>query len=100
MNMKDLLRAAEVAKATYQRPGVSVWAADVRTPLDLIQQAILPHEVVRFSTMGAIRDAGFTVEQTRQPPHHTVWLPEEDDCEYWLGCLASVFEPPVRKRDA
>lgn len=98
MQMTDMLRGVEVAMSRLKRPGLSVFAADVATPRDLVLQSVLPQARVRLSTLGRIRQAGFTVEQTFDPPHHTVWLPDED-WSFWLARLEQAFDQPVTKAD-
>lgn len=100
MQMSDLLKSVEVATLKFKRPGISVYAADVVSRRDLLLQATVPHPQVRFSTMGMIREAGFEVEQTLKPPHHTIWLPENEDSQFWLARLERLFGPPVVRQHA
>lgn len=99
LRLEDLERAAETAEVRFKRPGLSVFAADLADPLALVEQvgAKLPHPVLSFSTMGRIRDKGLELEQTSTPPHHTVWLPEVQDREYWLRAFRSAFDRPVER---
>lgn len=86
----------ETAIATLSRPAVSIWAAEVPDPIDLIEMSPLPHKTVCLSTAGRLRAAGFDdFEQTLDAPHHSVWLPW--DWEPWLGRFRDAFDTPVPK---
>ncbi|KQX72466.1 hypothetical protein ASD10_15885 [Aeromicrobium sp. Root472D3] len=100
LQLGDLEKAVLVAEVKMKRPGLSVYGADVPDPqslLDLVAGQVM-HASVSFTTVECLREKGFELEQTGDPPHHTVWLPETDDREYWLREFRNSFELP-RNRD-
>lgn len=101
LRLGDLHRAAEVARVKMKRPGLSVFAADVGEPAALVAAvaSTLHHTSLSFTTVGRLREKGFELEQTGDPPHHTVWLPESEDQDYWVREFRMSFDRPVR-RDA
>lgn len=88
-----------VAEHRLQRPGISVYAADVADPAALVGlvDGVLVHRRLSFTSVGRLCSKGFEIEQTFDPPHHTVWLPELD--EYWLREFRNAFDPPVERSE-
>ena len=99
LRLDDLVRTAANTEVKMQGPGVSVYAADVADPSILLELvgARLPHTILSFTTAGRLRAKNFDIEQTLEPPHHTVWLPESTDREFWLREFRSAFDPPIRR---
>ncbi len=81
-----------------QRPGISVFAADVGNPSELVIACgtRLPQPQLSFTRLANLLDAGFDVEQTLEPPHHTVWMPE-DGLEAAIERFRSQFAPPIAR---
>lgn len=96
--LEDLFNTVEVAIVKMGKPGISVFAVDVDDPEVLLETVgrRVPHLTVSFTRMGRLRQKGFKIQQTLVPPHHSVWLPEEDedDREYWLREFRNSFDPP------
>src|SRR4051812_44329266 len=85
LNLEDLMNNILKTGIELGRPGLSVHAADVGRPealLGLVGTRV-PNLWVAFTTVERLRRHGFHFEQTAEPPHHTVWLPERRDTEYW-----------------
>jgi len=74
-------------------------AADVASHAEVIRLASerLPFETVRLSFAGPLQQPPFGLEQTSEPPHHTVWLPREYD-DATLQQLVDLFGPPLPRR--
>lgn len=96
LQLEDLENAVEVSLVKMKRPGLSVFAVDIDDPETLLETVgrRVPHPTVSFTRMGRLRQKGFQVEQTLVPPHHSVWLPEEDDREFWLREFRNSFDLP------
>jgi hypothetical protein len=99
LQVSDLERACETTSSAAQRPGVSVFAADVGSRLALLEAVPrMPHQMVSFTKIGRLLDAGFEVEQTYDPPHHTVWFPATDLHTSILR-FRSTFEAPIDRAE-
>jgi hypothetical protein len=101
LQLSDLENAAAKAEAhpKFGRPGVSVFGAPDMSPAKLVERAgrRLPHTVLCFTRAGRLYDKGYTLEQTLDWPHHTAWLPEVDDREFWLREFRSCFYPAISR---
>jgi hypothetical protein len=98
LRVSDLRKSADKALQTQQRYGLSVYAADVPSHADVLNAAgpRVVHAQVSLTTAGRLRQAGFQdIEQTQEPPHHTVWLADGSDAE--LKRFADAFDVPVPK---
>lgn len=99
--LQDLLKALEKCSVQVGRPGLSVYGADVQEPaalLGLVQGQLL-HPRVSFTVAGKLRGKGFDLEQTRRPPHYTVWFPEDEDWNFWAREFRSAFDLPRERTD-
>lgn len=99
LQRSDLERALILSRHKLKRPGLSVFAADVPTPGDLLDLKPLPNHQLAFTTVARLEDAGFALEQTGDWPHHTTWLPEDNlsDDGYWLQMFCRAFDKPVHR---
>lgn len=96
MRLSDLEKAAKACKAKKGRPGISVYASADLTVSELIEQSGIGHRVVRLSTAGKLAGAGFTLEQSGAPLHHTVWMPRQATLDEELKTLANLFDEAIR----
>ncbi len=100
LRTSDLERTCENTREKMQRPGISVFAADVGNPSELVIACgtRLPQPQLSFTRLGHLIDAGFEVEQTLEPPHHTVWM-SEDGIDAAIELFRSQFAPPIARVD-
>lgn len=103
-NFDDLVQAALLCEERFGRSGLSIFAADVPTHLDLLRQSPVLHSEVSCSTVGRLRAAGLhDIEQTGKPPHHTVWFSGRCDAEDLdeisneLARFADAFDPYISR---
>lgn len=93
---ENLHRAAETCHDEHGVWGVSVQSGIDATLLDLV--ADLPHNQVRRTTVGRLRNAGFHVYPSPRegnPRHGTVILsPEQPPDDPTVGLFMAAFDPP------
>lgn len=91
LNAQDLKRAVDT---THRRTGVWGVSTNAGTGVTVEELARrLPHAVVRVSTVGRLRAAGWEARPTGRAPHCTVYKrgapPDDEDIER----LQAAFEP-------
>lgn len=73
MGVAGLLVSAAKAQRRLGRPGISVFCGQSdSTVADLVAAGAVPHDYVRVSTAGRIRQAGFELRRHGKWPHCTV----------------------------
>jgi hypothetical protein len=79
MQTQSLLLAIDKAERQLGRPGISVYAADLPTVAEFLVRLgpRLPQPQICVTPVGGLRCAGFEIEQTGEPPHHTLWMPTD-----------------------
>jgi hypothetical protein len=95
---EDLWTAAETARVTMRRPGISAFGGESVTLEDVLAQHPIRHAQFRRTTAGRVREAGFELEQTGRAGHYTIWVPDTD--HETLIRLADSFDPPERNPHA
>lgn len=94
MVISDLRRNAIATLQRMGRLGVSVRAGRGADIEELAENPFpLPHAVIRVTTVGRLRAAGFEIEATGAYAHCTVWLP--DATHERLEHLRAAFDDPA-----
>ncbi len=87
MQTQSLLLAIDKAERQLGRPGISVYAADLPTVAELLVRLgpRLPQPQICVTQ----------IEQTGEPPHHTLWLPMDRSRPRRYGSCESRSTPRV-----
>jgi len=96
MRPEALLASALDAETILGVPAISVFAGDSsRVAItDLVDLGLVPHDVIRVSTVGRIRSAGFVIRRTGRYPHCSVELGQSPTLEE-VTRLAGLFNGPI-----
>jgi hypothetical protein len=96
MQTQSLLLAIDKAERQLGRPGISAYAADVPTVAELLMKlgSRLPQPQICVAQVSGLRCAGFEIEQTAEPPHHTLWLPTDRTRAQAIRLLRDAFGIP------
>lgn len=101
MQMQSLLLAIDKAERQLGRPGISVYAANSPTVAELLARLgpRLPQPQICVTQVGELRCAGFEIEQTAEPPHHTLWLPTNRTRAEAIQLLRLTFGIPRHRSE-
>ena len=96
LQTQSLLLATDKAERQLGRPGISVYAADLFTVAEFLVRLgpRLPQPQICVTQVAGLRCAGFEIEQTGEPPHHTLWLPLDRSRADAIQLLRVTFDAP------
>ncbi len=96
MQTQSLLLSIDKAERQLGRPGISIYAADLPTVAEFLVRLgpRLPQPQICVTQAGGLRCAGFEIEQTGEPPHHTLWLPTGRSRADAIRLMRVTFDAP------